>query len=242
MPTTASRSSLEKQLKAASSPERAAFHARYFKTGKGEYGEGDVFLGIPVPALRKIALAHRALALSDLTTLLNSRFHEHRAAALEILVAQYKRGDEKQRAEIVRFYLASTHRINNWDLVDGSCRPILGEHLKTHSRAVLNRLARSKSLWERRIAIVSTMTLVWNNELNDAFRIAERLLSDPHDLMHKAVGWVLREAGRKDRSRLLAFLREHYTRIPRTTLRYAIEHLPPAHRKQILTGSFKANI
>jgi 3-methyladenine DNA glycosylase AlkD len=233
------RTLLEKALKAAANPERAAFSAHYFKTGKGEYGEGDLFLGITVPERRKISLQHRNLPLADIRSLLNSRFHEYRAAALDILVAQYRRDDEKQRAQIVRFYLANTHRINNWDLVDGSCRHILGEHLKTNPRAVLDKLARSKSLWERRIAIVSTMTLVWTGELDDALRIAEALLSDRHDLTHKAVGWVLREAGTKDRKRLLAFLKTHYARIPRTTLRYAIEHFPSDQRKKLLAGDFQ---
>jgi 3-methyladenine DNA glycosylase AlkD len=235
---TATRSHLEKALKAAANTERAHFSAHYFKASKGEYGEGDIFLGITVPALRKIALQHRNLAFADIKKLLESRIHEHRAAALDILAAQYKRGDEALRKQIVRFYLSNTHRINNWDLVDASCRPILGEHLKTNPRSILNKLCRSKNLWERRIAIVSTMTLVWAGELDDAFRLAEALLADEHDLMHKAVGWVLREAGRKDRARLLAFLQTHYARIPRTTLRYAIEHFPPDQRKKILAGNF----
>lgn len=238
MKTVPTRTQLEKALKAAANPERAAFSAHYFKTGKGEYAEGDIFLGIPVPARHKISLQHRSLALVDIKKLLESRIHEHRAAALDILVAQYKRGDEKLRERIVKFYLSNTSRINNWDLVDASSRPILGEHLKTHPRAILDKLCRSKNLWERRIAIVSTMTLVWAGELDDAMRIAEALLKDEHDLMHKAVGWVLREAGRKDRPRLLAFLQQHYAHIPRTTLRYAIEHFPPAHRKEMLAGKF----
>ena len=238
MTLTTTRTHLEKELKAVADPARAVFMARYFKTGKGEYGEGDLFLGISVPILRKTALKHRNLLLADLQTLLESRFHEHRAAALEILAAQYKRGDENIRKRIVRFYLGNTSRINNWDLVDASCRPILGEHLKTHPRAILNKLCRSKSLWERRIAIISTMSLVWAGELDDAFRISEELLADTHDLMHKAVGWVLREAGRKDRTRLLAFLQTNYLRIPRTALRYAIEHFPPAQRKKMLAGEF----
>ena len=212
--------------------------ARYFKTGKGEYGEGDIFLGLTVPALRKIALQHRTLSLADLKTLLNSKFHEHRGAALEILVAQYQRGDEKARQKIVIFYLSNTRRINNWDLVDVSCRPILGEHLKTNPRAILDKLCRSKNLWERRIAIISTMSLVCAGDLDDALRISEALLADKHDLMHKAVGWVLREAGRKDRARLLAFLETHYARVPRTTLRYAVEHFPPDQRKKLLAGNF----
>ena len=242
MKTVPTRSHLEKALKASASPERAAFSAHYFKTGKGEYGEGDIFLGVTVPARRKIALQHRNLPFADLKMLLESRIHEHRAAALDILVAQYKRGDEKLRKQIVRFYLSNTSRINNWDLVDASCRPILGEHLKTHPRAIpktiLDKLCRSKNLWERRIAIISTMTLVWAGELEDAMRIAEALLKDEHDLMHKAVGWVLREAGRKDRARLLALLETNYDRIPRTTLRYAIEHFPPAQRKKLLAADF----
>ena len=240
--TAPTRTHLEKSLNAAADPERAAFLAGYFKTGKGEYAEGDIFLGLTVPMLRKIALQHRTLSLADLKILLSSKFHEHRGAALEILVEQYKRADEKQRKQIVRFYLSNTRGINNWDLVDVSCRPILGEHLKTHPRAIpktiLDKLCRSKNLWERRIAIISTMSLVWVGELDDAFRLAEALLDDQHDLMHKAVGWVLREADRKDRARLLAFLETHYTRIPRTALRYAIEHFPPDQRKKLLTGNF----
>lgn len=232
------RTHLERALKSAANPERAAFSAHYFKTGKGEYGEGDIFLGITVPARRKISLQQRNLSLPDIKALLNSKLHEYRASALDILVEQYKRGDQKQRAQIVRFYLANTRRINNWDLVDASCRHILGEHLRTNPRTILDKLCCSKSLWERRIAMVSTMTLVWAGELDDALRIAEALLPDPHDLTHKAVGWVLREAGIKDRKRLVAFLKTHYTRIPRTTLRYAIEHFPPDQRKNLLAGTF----
>jgi 3-methyladenine DNA glycosylase AlkD len=232
------RRNLERELRAAGDATRAKFVAIYFKTGKGEYGEGDVFLGIPVPAMRKIALKHRALPLADLQKLLDSKIHDFRAAALEILVAQYARGDEKQRKEIVGFYLTNTSRINNWDLVDASARPILGEHLKTRPRRILRKLAKSKSLWERRIAMVSTMTLVWAGELDDAMEIAEMLLDDEHDLIHKAVGWVLREAGVEDRARLIAFLETHYARMPRTALRYAIEHFPPEQRKKVLAGSF----
>jgi 3-methyladenine DNA glycosylase AlkD len=232
------RAQLERELKAAANAVRAVQVALYFKAGKGEYGEGDVFLGIPVPAMRRIALKYRTLALADLQTLLNSKIHDHRAAALEILVAQYARGDKNQRKEIVDFYLRNTSRVNSWDLVDASSRPILGEHLKTNPRRILRTLAKSESLWERRIAIVSTMTLVWAGELDDAMRIAEILLDDKHDLIHKAVGWVLREAGIKDRARLLAFLEKHYARMPRTALRYAIEHFPLEQRKKMLKGNF----
>jgi 3-methyladenine DNA glycosylase AlkD len=233
-----SRTSLEQELRAAGDPVRATQVALYFKTGKGEYGEGDVFLGIPVPAMRRIALKYCALTLVELQKLLDSKIHEHRAAALEILASRYERGDEKQRNAIVSFYLRNTSRVNNWDLVDASARPILGEHLKTRPRKVLRKLAKSKNLWERRIAIVSTMTLVWAGELDDAMEIAEMLLDDEHDLIHKAVGWVLREAGVEDRARLIAFLNKHYARMPRTALRYAIEHFPPQQRKKVLAGSF----
>jgi 3-methyladenine DNA glycosylase AlkD len=148
------RALLERELRSAGDVKRAKQVAAYFKTGKGEYGEGDVFLGIPVPTMRRIALKYRALPLADLQKLLDSKIHDFRAAALEILAAQYKRGDEGQRKETVEFYLGNTSRINNWDLVDASARPILGEHLKTHSRKILRKLAKSKSLWERRIAMV----------------------------------------------------------------------------------------
>jgi 3-methyladenine DNA glycosylase AlkD len=235
------RASLERELKAAGDADRAKQVAVYFKTGKGEYGEGDVFLGIPVPLMRRIALKHRTLSLADLQKLLDSKIHDFRAAALEILAAQYSRTDEKQRKEIVEFYLRNTNRINNWDLVDASARPILGEHLKTRSRKILRKLAKSKRLWERRIAMVSTMTLVWSGELDDAFEIAEMLLGDEHDLIHKAVGWVLREAGIEDRGRLVVFLKTHYARMPRTALRYAIEHFPVGQRKMMLKGTFEAD-
>ena len=234
------RASLERELRAAGDAKRAMQVAGYFKTGKGEYGEGDVFLGIPVPLMRRIALKYRSIALIDLQKLLESKIHEYRAAALEILAAQYERGDEKQRKAIVNCYLGNTSRINNWDLVDASARPILGEHLKTRPRKILRRLAKSTSVWERRIAIVSTMTLMWDGDLGDAMEIAETLLDDEHDLIHKAVGWVLREAGVEDRARLVAFLEQNYHRMPRTTLRYAIEHFSPEQRKQMLAGSFSA--
>lgn len=230
--------SLVAELEAVADPVKAVGQARFFKTGKGQYGEGDIFIGITVPVLRKIAKRHRALALADIEKMLASKIHEHRAAALEILVAQYARGTEPERAKIVAFYLKNMACINNWDLVDGSCREILGEHLKTRSRAVLRRLAKAKSLWERRIAMVSTMTFVWEGDLEDAFAIAKMLLDDKHDLIHKAIGWVLREAGIVDRKKLLAFLKTHYARLPRTALRYAIEHFSVDERKRMLRGEF----
>jgi 3-methyladenine DNA glycosylase AlkD len=234
------RRKLERALAALASPAHAAGMARFFKTGKGQYGEGDKFLGISVPVQRRIALEYRSLPLTEIAHLLQSPWHEHRFCALEILVHEYERGGEPLRRKIFRFYLDNTAGINNWDLVDTSAPYIVGAHLRTRSRRVLDRLAKSTSLWERRIAIVATLGLVKHGEIEDTFRIARALLADEHDLMHKAVGWALRETGKVSRPALLQFLETHYAAIPRTALRYAIEHLPPEQRKQILAGSFSA--
>ncbi len=234
-----SRSQLERDLASVADPQRAANLAWFFKTGKGQYGEGDFFLGIQVPAQRGIALRYRTLPLKDIHRLLASKIHEHRFTALEILVSQFERSGEEAREEIVEFYLAHTARMNNWDLVDTSAPYIIGEHLRTRPRDLLDRLAESDSLWERRIAIVSTLTLIKNGEIKDTFRIARKLLADQHDLIHKAVGWALRESGRVSRPALLRFLASEYQRIPRTALRYAIEHFPPEERKRILGGHFR---
>lgn len=233
------RRQLESELAAAADPERARNLAWFFKTGKGEYGEGDRFPGIRVPVQRKIALTYKQLPLSEIAKLLSSPIHEHRSAALEILVAQYESGAPSTRNEIFDFYLRNTSRINNWDLVDASAPYLVGEHLVTRKRTILDKLAASPILWERRISIVSTFAFVKRGELDDTFRIARKLLPDRHDLTHKAVGWALREAGTKSRPALLDFLRTHYTAIPRTSLRYAIEHFAPAHRKQLLSGNFE---
>ena len=228
-----------RELRAAGDPRRAAFVAGYFKAGEGEYGEGDRFLGISVPVLRQIARRHVGLSLSDLSRLLASPIHEHRSAALEILVAQYRCADKAQQEQIVAFYLRHTHRMNNWDLVDAAAYHILGEHLKTRSRRLLDRLAAAPNLWERRIAIVSTLALIRGGEIADTYRIARKLLRDPHDLIHKAVGWALRETMKVSPDSLLGFLRRHYAILPRTTLRYAIERFPPARRKRLLAGQFR---
>jgi 3-methyladenine DNA glycosylase AlkD len=243
---TARRRQLESELTAAGDAVRAANVAWFFKTGKGGYGEGDRFLGIAVPVQRRIALRYRDLALSDIARLLASPIHEFRFAALEILVSQYERAaaglNERDPEELVAFYLSHTAGVNNWDLVDTSAPYILGEHLKTRPRKILDRLAASTNLWERRIAIVSTLPLIKARELDDTFRIARKLLDDPHDLIHKAVGWALREAGRVSRPALSQFLETHHTRLPRTALRYAIEHFPLAERKQILAGIYVRDI
>jgi len=234
-----SRKKLELELNAAADPAQAAGMARFFKTGKGEYGEGDKFLGISVPAQRKIALRYRSLPLVEIANLLQSPWHEHRFCALEILVHEYERGDEAAKRKIFRFYLQNTAGINNWDLVDTSAPYIVGAHLLHRSRRLLDRLAKSKSLWERRIAIVATLSLIRHGEIDDTFRIAEALLGDRHDLMHKAVGWALRETGKVSRPALLRVIETHYAAMPRTALRYAIEHLPPEQRKEILAGRFR---
>jgi 3-methyladenine DNA glycosylase AlkD len=233
------RRELEAELRAAGDPTRAANVAWFLKTGKGQYGEGDRFLGITVPAQRKIALRYRDLPLADIARLLASPLHEFRFAALEILVSQYERSADSE--PIVAFYLDHTAGINNWDLVDTSAPYILGDYLKTRPRKILDRLAASPNLWERRIAIVSTLTLIKNGELDDTFRIARKLLEDPHDLIHKAVGWALREAGRVSRPALQSFLQTNHAQLPRTALRYAIEHFPPAERKQILAGIYSSD-
>jgi len=233
---TLSRRALEEALTSLADPARAASHAWFFKTGKGQYGEGDRFLGIRVPAMRKVALRFRSLPLSDIKRLLASPLHEHRFVALEILVSRYEQGSGEEQREIYDFYLRHTARINNWDLVDTSAPYIVGEHLLSRPRDVLYEMARSPSLWERRIAIVSCLTFVKRGDTADAFRLAELLLADKHDLMHKAVGWVLRETGKVSRPDLLGFIKSQYTAMPRTTLRYAIEHFPPEQRKRLLAG------
>jgi 3-methyladenine DNA glycosylase AlkD len=231
-----SRAQLERDLAAAANPIRAAHSAGFFRTGKGQYGEGDRFLGIPVPIQRRIALGYCDLTLRDLERLLDSPMHEYRFAALAILVVQYKRSNGEDRDGIVAFYLQHTSRINNWDLVDTSAPYILGDYLRARPRDLLNRLAASSILWERRIAIVSTLALIKRGEIEDTFRIAAKLLSDEHELIHKAVGWMLRETGKVSRPALLKFISTHYKRMPRTALRYAIERFPPRDRERILAG------
>lgn len=231
-----SRAQLERDLAAAANPIRAAHSAGFFRTGKGQYAEGDRFLGIPVPIQRRIALGYRDLPLRDIERLLASPLHENRFAALAILVAQYKRAAPEDRDQIVAFYLAHTSGINNWDLVDTSAPYILGDYLRARPRDVLDRLAASSTLWERRMAIVSTLALIKRGEIEDTFRIAAKLLSDEHELIHKAVGWMLRETGKVSRPALLKFISTHYKRMPRTALRYAIERFPPRDRERILAG------
>ena len=214
-------------------PEKAKLLARFFKTGKGEYGEGDVFLGIVVPKQRAVAKKYIDLSLPDIQQLLSSKIHEERLTALFILVMKYqsKQCDEKTKKQIVDFYLKNTKRINNWDLVDLSAPKILGAYLLDKDRKILYKLAKSNHLWEKRIAVLATFEFIRNHQFEDALKIAEIMQKDRHDLIHKAVGWMLREIGNRDLRAEEAFLKKHCKNMPRTMLRYAIEKFPEAKRR-----------
>jgi 3-methyladenine DNA glycosylase AlkD len=228
---------LRKKLHAHASPEDAVFLQRFFKTGAGQYGEGDTFIGVRVPDMRRVCREGSAASLATIRALLRSRIHEERALALLLLVQAFERSDEDGRRAIYELYLAHTRNINNWDLVDLSAGSIVGGWLAGRSRAPLSRLARSASLWERRIAIVATFHFIKRGELDETFRIADLLLHDTHDLIHKAVGWMLREAGKRDGAALRRFLKERYGMMPRTMLRYAIERFPEEERGRYLKGN-----
>jgi len=225
------------RLRSVADREHAAVLARFFKTGPGEYGEGDVFLGIRVPVMRKVAKEFARLALPELGSLLHCEFHEARTLALVIFVSQSEKGDEAAKKQIYDLYLANTRWINNWDLVDVSAPQIVGGYLERRSRKPLDRLAKSASLWERRISIVATHWLIRHGEFTDTLRIAAKLLADQEDLIHKAVGWMLREVGKRDVAALEAFLAEHGQVMPRTMLRYAIERFPETKRRAYLKGT-----
>lgn len=224
------------ELKAFVDPEKAEFLPRFFKTGKGEYGEGDVFIGVTVPNQRKVAKEFKDLDLAEIKKLLDSKVHEHRLTALLILVLQYEKGDNVVKSKIYDFYMRNLSRVNNWDLVDTSAHKIVGAYLldKPVMRKVLYNLARSKDLWERRVAMISTWWFIKYDQFDDVVKIAEILLKDEHDLMHKAVGWMLREMGKKDEVRLKGFLDKYAIEMPRTMLRYAIEKLDEDTRKYYL--------
>ena len=233
-----SLSAVRKALREYADPKHAAVGQRFFKTGPGEYGEGDVFLGLRVPQTRLVAKQFRDLSQAAIEKLLHSKFHEERFLALCVLVSQFERGkDNATRKSIYDYYLSNTAFINNWDLVDCSAHKIVGPYLETRSRAQLTKLAKSKSLWERRIAIISTFHFIRQNDFHTTLDIALLLLDDKEDLIHKAVGWMLREAGNRDQESLEAFLMDHYPEMPRTMLRYAIEKLPEKTRKAYLKGT-----
>jgi len=226
---------IKSDLAQLSNPEKAKQLSRFFKTGKGQYGEGDIFLGIPVPKQRKVAKRYLDLPLKDLQTLLRSEIHEHRLTALLILVAKYEKMDKAGKDAIFHFYLKNTEKINNWDLVDLTAPKILGDYLFNKETSLLFTLAKSKNIWERRIAILSTFTFIRNNKFLDALSISELLLHDKHDLIHKAVGWMLREIGKRDQEIEEQFLKKHNLTMPRTMLRYAIEKFDKEKRKFYLS-------
>ena len=221
----------KKRLNNLASSEQAASFARFFKTGPGQYGEGDVFIGVRVPMLRKVARDFRALPLHEIEILLHSEVHEERMLALLVLVLSAAKCDGSFRKSIYDFYMSNTQQINNWDLVDTSAPAIVGGYLKDKDRKPLVRLAKSASLWERRIAIVSTQHFIRLGEFDDTLAISRLLLTDGEDLIHKASGWMLREVGEQDAKVLESFLDRHGAVMPRTMLRYAIEHFTDAKKR-----------
>ncbi len=229
---------LRSTLRHQASPEKAEGAKRFFKTGPGEYGEGDKFLGLTVPQVRVLVKQSDALTESDVLALLHSVWHEERLIALLIMVRRFEKAkhDDAARARLVKLYLSNTSHINNWNLVDTSAPQLLGVWLLTHERAILNKLARSKNLWERRIAVITTQAFIRAGQFEDTLRLVRSLMRDQHDLMHKACGWMLREVGKRDQSVLVKFLNEHAAEMPRTMLRYAIEHFCSAERQRYLAA------
>ncbi len=232
--------SVSSTLKKLANKEKALAVAKYFKTGKGEYGEGDIFIGINSAGVSSVAKEYKDLPLEEIAELLKSKIHEERSCSLEILEMRYTKADPKMQKHIVTFYLANTAGINNWDLVDSSASYILGHYVFNNLKdeKMIWKLSKSKNMWERRISIVSMLHFVKMKSLDLPYKVAEALLKEKHDLMHKAVGWVLREAGKKDEKRMLVFLKKHYSNLARTTLRYAIERVEEKRRKAILLGKF----
>ncbi|MBN1928284.1 MAG: DNA alkylation repair protein [Chlorobiaceae bacterium] len=222
------------RLESLADAPTAAILRRFFKTGPGEYGEGDRFRGIRVPVLRKLCREFRHAGIEVISELLDSPWHEDRMLALLLLIERYRASDEHGREALYDFYCQRTDRINNWDLVDVTCPHIVGRHLDSRDRTPLYRFVESPSLWERRIAIVSTFHFIRNGDFRDTLALAERLLADPEELLHKATGWMLREVGKRDQPQLEAFLDRHATAMPRTMLRYAIERLPEEQRLEWL--------
>jgi 3-methyladenine DNA glycosylase AlkD len=224
---------VRKELKSMADPDKAVILQRFFKTGLGQYGEGDIFIGVTVPQSRKIAKKFSQLQLVEVKTLLYSRIHEERLVALLILVWRYSSAldNREEKEEIVKFYLDNIKQVNNWDLVDLSAPNILGAHLiDNRDRRLLYRLAKSENVWERRVAILATYHFIRNGDFSYTLKIAEMLLQDRHDLIHKAVGWMLREVGKRDATAQEAFLEKYWSVMPRTMLRYAIERLPENKR------------
>ena len=225
---------IKEALQKAADPEKAAVLARFFKTGKGQYGQGDVFLGITVPKQRKIAKKHSALSWVGIRELLSSPIHEHRLVALLILIEKHGKSDATGKEETFAFYMKNRKQVNNWDLVDLSAGHIVGDYLIDKDRTLLYKMARARNLWERRMAIMATFPFIRRGQFDDTLRLAALLLSDSHDLIHKAVGWMLREIGKRDQEKEEAFLEKHCREMPRTMLRYAIERFDEKKRQAYL--------
>ncbi len=228
---------VQRRLKKLGNPEHAAVSQRFFKTGPGEYGQGDIFIGIRVPVIRKLIGEFKDLPGSEIEILLRSPVHEERLLAILLVVRNFENGDATARKAIYNLYLKSTEFINNWDLVDASAEHIVGAYLIDKNKRPLYRLAKSKNLWERRMAIMATFHFVKRHEFSETLKISGMLLSDRHELIHKASGWMLREVGKRDQKTEEAFLKEHYKKMPRTMLRYAIEKFPEEKRQRYLKGT-----
>ena len=228
---------LKQAVKNRSNNEQGIFLQRFFKTGKGEYGEGDIFAGIKVPVSRKIANQFKDLGFTDLQKIIKSKIHEERLITLFILVAKYKKADEGEKEKIFNFYIKNIRYVNNWDLVDLSAEKIIGAYLTDKDKRLLFDLVNSNSIWERRIAIMSTFHFIKANQFAATLKISELLLKDKHDLIHKAVGWMLREIGKRDIQAEEIFLQKYYKKMPRTMLRYAIEKFPETKRLDYLKGN-----
>jgi len=225
---------IKQDLKKLACPKKAETKQRFFKTGKGEYAEGDVFIGVTVPETRKVAKQYKDAPFEDLERLIASEIHEERLCALLILVLNFPRASESVQKQIYQFYLKHTRSINHWDLIDLSAPFIVGPYLVHRSHNVLFKLAKSKSLWERRIAMLASFHFIKNHQFDTSLQISEMLLHDEHDLIHKAVGWMLREIGKRDQQAEETFLKKHYKTMPRTMLRYAIEKFPETLRQSYL--------
>lgn len=226
----------QKQLQALADPSKVKILSGFFKTAPGQYGEGDIFIGVTVPLTRSVALKFRQLPMEETLILLKSPIHEERLLAIFILVEQFHKSEETARKEIFTAYLNHSRYVNNWDLVDSSARQIVGSFLNDKNKSLLTKLASSSSVWERRIAIIATYAFIIEGNFEETFKIAAILLKDEHDLIHKAVGWMLREAGNRDIKAEEKFLIKHYREMPRTMLRYAIERFPQARRAMYLQG------
>lgn len=232
-----SAAEIKDELFSIAIPGKREVLSNFFKTGPGEYGEGDIFIGVTVPQQRELVRRYQLMPPSDIANLLNEEFHECRMTALLFLVRHYQKSkSEDEKTKIFNFYLNHTKGINNWDLVDLSAPYIVGDFLLNRNRELLYELIKSPNMWEQRIAIVATLTFIRNNDFSDTFKFAEMMLETPHDLLRKAMGWMLREVGKRDFQQLYDFLKGNYKKMSRTTLRYAIEKFDEHTRKQFLKG------